>query len=180
MFRYAVSGATRQVNLFEVAARNGADLDAGSDDRRAARARSGPAPATTGIVNDRTDPNTQDFLWQPESLRIDNVPTVRLDFNLGAAHRLSTSFSYQGQRLTPNLFGSDEPNFPGLANQAELYSAISRSSTTLRSTFGKNIVNEVRVGMVERAGLLRRFGRTPDSSRIRPASISCSRTSAPR
>jgi hypothetical protein len=135
VFRYAVAGATRQVNLFEVAARNGQtstpDPTVGA---LLARIRAGTA--TTGIVNDRTDPNTQDFLWQPESLRIDNVPTVRLDFNLGTAHRLSTSFSYQGQRLTPNLFGGDEPNFPGLANQAELYSAISRSSTTLRSTFG--------------------------------------------
>ena len=33
--------------------------------------------ATTGIVNDRTDPNTQEFLWQPESLRIDNSPGWR-------------------------------------------------------------------------------------------------------
>ena len=148
VFRYAVSGATRQVNLFEVAARCTACGQAVTPDPTVAallaRIRSGTG--TTGIVNNRTDPNTQDFLWQPESLRIDNVPTVRLDFNLGAAHRLSTSFSYQGQRLTPNLFGGDEPNFPGLGNQAELYSAISRSSTTLRSTFGKNLVNEVRFG----------------------------------
>ncbi len=148
VFRYAVSGATRQVNLFEVAARCSTCGQAVTPDPTVAallaRIRSGTG--TTGIVNNRTDPNTQDFLWQPESLRIDNVPTVRLDFNLGSAHRLSTSFSYQGQRLTPNLFGGDEPNFPGLGNQAELYSAISRSSTTLRSTFGKNLVNEVRVG----------------------------------
>jgi hypothetical protein len=148
VFRYAVSGATRQVNLFEVAARTGPQGQTSTPDPTIAallaRIRSGTG--TTGIVNNRTDPNTQDFVWQPESLRIDNVPTVRLDFNLGSAHRLSTSFSYQGQRLTPNLFGGDDPNFPGLANQAELYSAISRSSTTLRSTFGKSLVNEVRVG----------------------------------
>jgi hypothetical protein len=145
VFRYAVAGATRQVNLFDVAA--GSGQTSTPDPTIAAlltRIRSGAS--TTGVINDRTDLNVQDFVWQPESLRIDNVPTVRLDFNLGNRHRLSTSYSYQGQRLTPNLFGNDEPNFPGLTNQAELYSAISRSSTTLRSTFGKNLVNELRVG----------------------------------
>jgi hypothetical protein len=145
VFRYAVAGAAREVNLFDVAARNAQTTTA--DPTIAAlltKIRSGAS--TTGVINNRTDLNVQDFVWQPESLRIDNVPTVRLDFNLGVRHRLSTSYSYQGQRLTPNLFGGDEPNFPGLANQAELYSAISRSSTSLRSTFGKNLVNELRFG----------------------------------
>ena len=145
VFRYPVSGATRAVNLFEVAARNG-QTSTPDPTIAALLARIRSGTGTTGVVNDRTELNVQDFVWQPESLRIDNVPTVRFDFNLGSSHRLSTSYSYQGQRLTPNLFGNDEPNFPGLANQAELYSAISRSSTTLRSTFGKNLVNEVRVG----------------------------------
>jgi hypothetical protein len=145
VFRYAVAGATREVNLFTVAARSNQTSTADPTvSALLAKIRSGVG--TTGVVNPRTDVNTQDFVWQPDSLRIDNVPTVRLDFNVGARHRLSTSFSYQGQRLTPNLFGGDDPNFPGLANQAELYSAISRNSTTFRSTFGKNLVNEARFG----------------------------------
>src|SRR5262245_44964290 len=79
---------------------------------------------TTGIVNPRPDLNTQQFLWQPDSLRIDNSPGGRVDYNLTAAHRLTFSANYQGQRLNPNLFGTDEPNFPGLANSANLYSAV--------------------------------------------------------
>jgi hypothetical protein len=146
IFRYAASGGTREVSLLEVAARNGqtstVDPTIGA---LLAKIRAGTA--TTGVINDRTDLNVQDYLWQPESLRIDNVPTVRLDFNLSSRHRLSTSYSYQGQRLTPNLFGGDEPNFPGLTNQAELYSAVSRSSTTLRSAMGKTLVNELRLGI---------------------------------
>jgi hypothetical protein len=102
---------------------------------------------STGIINNRTDPNTQDFLWQPESLRIDNSPGGRVDFNLTTQNRLSISYNYQGQRLTPNLFGGDEPNFPGLSNQAHLYSAVSRASAFLRSTLTKNLVNEARVGI---------------------------------
>jgi hypothetical protein len=145
-FRYAVSGAPRQVNLYEIAARTG-NTSTPDPTVTSLLAKIRAGTGTTGVVNDRTDINAQDYVWQPESLRIDNVPTVRLDFNLGSAHRLSTSYSYQGQRLTPNLFGNDEPNFPGLANSAELYSAVSRSSTTLRSTFGRNFVNEVRFGL---------------------------------
>jgi hypothetical protein len=145
LFRYAVAGAPREVNLFALAARNG--QTATPDPTIAAlltKIRGGTQ--TTGTFRDRTDPNVQDYSWQPESLRIDNVPTVRLDFNLTTSQRLTTSYQYQGQRLTPNLFGNDEPNFPGLVNQAELYSAISRGSTTLRSTLGSAKVNELRVG----------------------------------
>ena len=99
------------------------------------------------MINNRTDPNTQEYLWQPESLRIDNSPGGRVDFNLSQKNRLSISYNYQGQRLTPNLFGGDEPNFPGLANQAHLYSAVSRGSGSLRSTLSKDLINEVRVGI---------------------------------
>src|SRR5688572_31544698 len=45
----------------------------------------------------RSDPNTQEFLWQPESLRIDNSPGGRVDFNLNTVNRLSISYNYQGQ-----------------------------------------------------------------------------------
>jgi len=146
IFRYSVSGSPRQVNLLELAARNGQTATP-DPTIGALLAKIRASTATTGLVTDRTDLNTQDFLWQPESLRIDNVPTGRLDFNLGATHRLTSSYSYQGQRLTPNLFGNDDPNFPGLANSAELYSAVSRNSTSLRSTFGRSVVNELRLGI---------------------------------
>ena len=85
----------------------------------------------------RTDLNTQDYLWQPSSLRIDNSPGGRIDYNLTSQHRLSASYNYQGQRLNPNLFGNDEPNFPDLVNRASLYSAVSRGSVMLRSTHGR-------------------------------------------
>jgi hypothetical protein len=142
-FRYASGGALTQVNLLELAARNG--HTATPDPTIAALlAKIRAGAETTGVFRDRTEPNVQDYLWQPTSLRIDNVPTTRLDFNLSGTQRLTATYQYQGQRLTPNLFGGDEPNFPGLANQAELYSAVSRGSTTLRSSFGSGTVNELR------------------------------------
>jgi hypothetical protein len=146
IFQYAVSGAVRQVNLLEVAARSG-QTSTFDPTIAGLLSKIRASTGTTGVVNDRTDPNLQDYLWQPESLRIDNVPTTRLDFNLTSKHRLSASYSYQGQRLTPNLFGNDEPNFPGLANSAELYSAVSRGSATLRSTLGTKVVHELIFGV---------------------------------
>lgn len=144
VFRYGPTAALQSVNLYELAARNG-QLATPDPTIAALLSRIRSGAQTTGTFRDRTDPNVQDYLWQPESLRIDNVPTIRLDFNLASSQRLTSSYQYQGQRLSPNLFGGDEPNFPGLANQADLYSGISRGSTTLRSTLGGSRVNELRV-----------------------------------
>ena len=146
LFNYTgAGGAVQTVDLFAVAATTGQTSTA--DPIIAAlldKIRAGAS--TTGQINNRTDPNAQELLWQPESLRIDNSPGGRIDYNLTAAHRLTGTFAYQGQRLDPNLFGGDEPNFPNLLNRADLYSAVSRGAATLRSTFGANLVNEARFG----------------------------------
>ena len=146
VFQYAVAGATRQVNLFTLAA-SLSQTSTPDPTIAALLAKIRAGAETTGIINNRTDPNAQDFLWQPSSLRIDNSPGGRVDYNFTTRHRLTVSYNYQGQRLNPNLFGGDEPNFPGLLNQANLYSAVSRGSGSLRSTFGANVVNEFRVGI---------------------------------
>ncbi len=158
IFRYPVAGGMQTVNLLAIAAATGQTSTPDPTIARAARRRSAPARRRPVMVNDRTDPNTQDYLWQPESLRIDNSPGGRVDFNLTPRHRLSVSYNYQGQRLNPNLFGGDEPNFPGLANQAHLYSAVSRGSVTLRSTLGSQPRQRAARRHLERAGVVRRRG----------------------
>jgi hypothetical protein len=142
IFQY---GTGQSVNLFSIAAAAGQTSTA-DPIMAALLAKIRAGAETTGIINNRTDPNTQQFLWQPDSLRIDNSPGGRFDYNITDHHRLSVSANYQGQRLNPNLFGGDEPNFPGLANSANLYSAVSRWSGSLRSTFSKAMVNEVDMG----------------------------------
>ena len=146
MFRYRTAAGEQSVNLFAIAAATGQTATA--DPVVAgllAKIRAGTT--TTGKIEQTSDLNVENFVWQPDSLRIDNSPGGRLDYNLTPQHRLSASYNYQGQRLNPNLFGNDEPNFPGLANQAFLYSAVSRGSAMLRSTFGSNVVNELRYGI---------------------------------
>src|SRR5262249_55002924 len=133
VFQY---GTGQSVNLYTLAATAG-QTSTPDPIILALLAKIHAGTGTTGIVNNRTDPNLQQFLWQPDSLRIDNSPGGRFDYNVSAHHRVSVSANYQGQRLNPNLFGNDEPNFPGLANSANLYSAVSRVSASLRSTFGQ-------------------------------------------
>jgi len=146
IFKYPIAGGTQTVNLYTIAAATG--QTATPDPTIAALlAKIRTSTTKTGLINDRTDLSTQDYLWQPESLRIDNSPGGRIDYNLTTKHRLSASYNYQGQRLNPNLFGNDEPNFPDLLNRASLYSAVSRGSVTLRSTIGANTVNELRYGI---------------------------------
>jgi hypothetical protein len=144
-------GTGTTVNVFAVAANSGnaaAGFTATPDPVIAALlAKIRTGAESEGKINNRTDPNTQEYIWQPRSLRIDNSPGGRIDYNLSAQHRLSVSYNYQGQRLDPNLFGGDEPNFPGLSNRADLYSAVSRGSIMLRSTLGSSLVNEVRIGI---------------------------------
>jgi hypothetical protein len=144
VFRYP--GGSQSVNLFAIAALTGQTATA-DPTIAALLAKIRAGAETTGIINTRTDLNTLEYLWQPSSLRIDNSPGGRIDYNVSTRHRASVSYNYQGQRLNPNLFGGDEPNFPGLVNRASLYSAVSRGSVMLRSTFGANLVNELRWGL---------------------------------
>ncbi len=68
VFQYTVAGGFQSINLYTVAAANGQTST--PDPTVAAlltKIRTGAS--TTGKINDRTDPNTQDYLWQPESLR---------------------------------------------------------------------------------------------------------------
>jgi hypothetical protein len=145
LFRYRTAAGVQTVNLLAIATATG--QTATTDPVTAGLlAKIRASTATTGVIEQTSDLNVENFRWQPESLRIDNSPGGRLDYTITPRHRLSGSYNYQGQRLNPNLFGGDEPNFPGLANRAFLYSAVSRGSAMLRSTFGSNVVNELRYG----------------------------------
>ena len=165
------------MNLFTVAAATG-QTSTPDPTIAALLAKIRSGTTTTGRINDRTDLNTQEYLWQPESLRIDNSPGGRVDYNLTPQHRLSVSYNYQGQRLNPNLFGGDEPNFPGLANQASLYSAVEPRVGDAAVDAGDEPRQRAARRHLERARLVRRRGGSRVSSTIRPASTSAFPASA--
>ena len=101
------------------------------------------ATATTGTVNDIGLANRLEYVYQAEAVGNQYSPTTRLDFNLSDRHRLSGAYWLQRFTSDPDLLNSREPRFPGLANIGQQNSYRTTGNSTLRSTFGKNMVNEL-------------------------------------
>src|SRR5204863_4046244 len=61
-------------------------------------------------------------------------------------HRLTGSFNYNHVNSTPDTTNTREPFFPGFPNTGSQQSTRYTTAESLRSNFGANLVNEVRVG----------------------------------
>ena len=79
-----------------------------------------------------------------ESKRI--FPTGRIDFNITDNHRLSSTVNYNWFNDFPDTLNNREQRFPGFPSEAGQKSTRIQISNTLRSTLGRNFVNEARVG----------------------------------
>jgi hypothetical protein len=104
------------------------------------------AAATTGTINDTNAGNTLEYVYQAESTVNQYSPTTRLDFNLSDRHRLSGAYWLQRFLNPVDLLNSVEPSFPGLSNFGSQNSYRTTGNSTLRSTFGSNMVNELKGG----------------------------------
>jgi hypothetical protein len=145
IFKYFAGTELRQVNLYELAAANGlvstpdpiisqllADIRAST--------------AGTGAITDLSDPNVQRFSFNVDQRSRNRYPTVRLDVNLSESHRLSGSLNYQKYLSVPDTLNGRDPRFPGFPVTATQQSTRIGLSTSLRSTLGPNVVNELRIG----------------------------------
>jgi hypothetical protein len=73
-------------------------------------------------------------------------PTARIDYNLTDNHRFSSAFNYNWFTDAPdtlNNFDAQWPGFPAFGGQTSVRMSWSNS---VRSTLGRNLVNEARVG----------------------------------
>ena len=100
-------------------------------------------------------------------------PTVRIDYNLSNAHRLTASYRYNDFNSTPDFLNNAEARFPGFPNLAGQVSGRWMAQGTLRSTFGKNIINEFRVGGQDATGLGSYFGKGVDETQFNCSGIGC-------
>jgi hypothetical protein len=144
-FRYTTAGGdVREVNLLDLAARNGflASMDP-TMQRLFADIRSA---VSSGPLRDLTDPLVQEFRYQYDTKGVTRYPTGRVDYNLTDKQRLSGSFNVTRLLSTPDTTNNREPPFPGFPSTQAQHSDRYTVQTTLRSTFGSNIVNELRVG----------------------------------
>ena len=148
LFTYAANdGSTRTIDLLALAAANG---QLSSTDptilKVLADIRSAAAGLTTGGAISSWDLNTDKFDYSPSGEQFRHFPTVRFDDNLTQNHRLTGTARYNRFESDPDILNSNEPNFPGFQNRGGQWSHRYMWQATLRSTFGKSIVNEARYG----------------------------------
>jgi hypothetical protein len=145
IFRYNTSGGVREVNLLALAASRGQTSTFDPTIQKLLadiRASTG----TTGAVSDLPDPNVQRFTWNVDRQSRNRYPTVRMDWNASNRHRVSGSLNYQRFLSIPDTLNNRDPRFPGFPATATQTSERIGFSSSLRSTFTSNIVNEFRFG----------------------------------
>ncbi len=100
----------------------------------------------TGAITQLTDPNLQQFVFANNAAQKRYYPTLRLDFNLTARHRLENVYYYQKYNSSPDTLNNTDPAFPGFPNYGGQVSNRFSNSLTLRSTLTAALVNEGRFG----------------------------------
>ncbi len=142
-FSYVANGVTQTVNLLELASRNNQistiDPTVGKllGDIRAAVAG--------GSVKD-SDANLQTFSFNVPVQSKRRYPTFRVDYNLNTSHRASFAYNYQKFTDFPDTLNNRDPSFPGFPVTAGQSSERLGWAGSVRSTLGRNLVNEARVG----------------------------------
>ena len=172
IFSYvATDGSTQSINLLGIAAANSQTPTADPsiaklllDIRQ--------ATTTTGSVK-AYDLNVDQYDFVPSATQLRKFPTLRLDYNLTNAHRLTFSGRYNDFSSVPDFLNSADPTFPDFPNLAGQTSGRYMWQGTVRSTLGRNMVNEARVGQQNSIGLGTYFGEGVDSSMFNCTGLGC-------
>ncbi|RPJ83281.1 MAG: hypothetical protein EHM13_07845, partial [Acidobacteria bacterium] len=160
-FRYQYGSEVREVNVLELAQKNGqinqkdplvmsmlAQIDAGTK--------------LTGTRSAGSDPLLDQFVFLSPAKLFEHQPTIRLDYNLTQNHRLGGSFAQIWASRTPDYLNGYDVRFPGEQMQAGNFTSTRPIiSLSLRSTLSGTMVNELRGGVTSAWGFSR-FG-TPES-----------------
>ncbi len=149
VFRYnvTVSGQTqvREVNLYELAARNG---QTATPDPTIARLLTDIRNSTSsGGITPLTDPNLERFAYVATGNNTTYFPTTRFDVNLTEKHHLELTWNYQKLNSSPDFLNGRDPAFPGFPNQGSQIGDRYTGSLAVRSTLSPTLVNEARTGL---------------------------------
>jgi carboxypeptidase family protein/TonB-dependent receptor-like protein len=150
-FRYNVGSQTREVNVLDLAARNG-QLSAIDPTTLGILQRIQQAASTTGDIIQNSDPLLMSYTWQSPGKLFEHQPTLRVDYNLTDRHRLSGSTQVIWAERDPDYLNNDDPRFPGAPNFTLFHSTRPLHTLTLRSTLAQNTVNELRGGITALGG----------------------------
>jgi hypothetical protein len=149
-FRYTatVGGqqVVREVNVLDLARSNG---QLASTDPTVMRLLNNIASSTTttGTIAATTDPLLNDYTWLTPAKQVEHQPAIRIDYNIGARHRLTGTFNKLWQDRNPDQLNAFDQRFPGAPNFGHTVARRPQRSFTLRSTLRPAMVNELKVGI---------------------------------
>ena len=142
-----VAGVTTQrtVNLLQLAAANG-QTTATDPTIMSMLALIKAATGTTGTINQTTNRNVDQYVFQSGGKGNQYAPTGRLDYNITDKHRLTGTYYWQRFKSNPDLLNNVDNTFPGMPNVGQQNSYRTTGSLGLRSTLTSNMVNEFKGG----------------------------------
>ncbi|HEY0873484.1 MAG TPA: TonB-dependent receptor [Vicinamibacterales bacterium] len=103
------------------------------------------AAGTDGTI-EALDANINQLRYNLATTSLRRFPTGRVDFNLTDNHRFTSAVNYNYYTDSPDTLNSYDPTFPGFPVQGGQTSKRLVLSNSLRSTLGRNLVNEFRIG----------------------------------
>ncbi len=145
IFSYNAAGGVQQQNLLQIAANNG-QLATIDPTVGKILAHDPGLDAHSGGVTALNNPLVQQFTWSMPTQSFNPSPTMRLDYEITRAHRLTGSFNYRHINSTPDTTNNAQLPFPNSLQTGSQQSTRWTTSESLRSTFGDNMFNEFRVG----------------------------------
>ncbi len=152
LFKYvAKDGTQQQVNLLSIAASHGVPGSTLDPVMAKLLADIRSASGTEGVVNNY-DLNTDRYQYVPAGDQTRLFPTVRMDYNISANHRVSGVFRYNQFRGAPDTLNNNESRWPGFPNYGGQDSDRWMWQASLRSTIGKNVVNQLNTGYIDAFG----------------------------
>ena len=145
VYTYQSANGLRSMNVLDLAAANGqlSGVDP-TVSKLLADIRSSTGSA--GNISGSIDENLERYSFNVNTKSVRRYPTVRGDYNAGGNNRISAAYNYQKFTDYPDTLNSREARFPGFPVAAGQSSIRKGFSTSLRSTLGRNLVNEGRFG----------------------------------
>ena len=150
-FLYNVGAETRRVNVMQLAAANG-QIAAFDPTVKTLLNNINNATRSTGVVSATTNPLLNSYVWQSPGTLFEHQPTIKIDYNIGAKHRLSGSAQAISAERDPDYLNGADARFPGAPNYRLFTSSRPLYSVALRSTLGSNVVSELRGGITALGG----------------------------
>ncbi|PYR42074.1 MAG: hypothetical protein DMF93_06885, partial [Acidobacteria bacterium] len=144
LYKYTSGGATRTINLLQLAAANGQTATADPTIARLLRDIQNSTTQAGGVTT--IDANLDRLTFNNHVESTNRFPTFRVDMNLTEQHRFSSALNYQRYSSFPDTLNNRDPAFPGFPVTGGQYSQRIGFSNWVRSLFSPRLVNEARVG----------------------------------